>query len=257
MAKLYVSTIKFDDSPLVVITNNKSAPITGFSIDMMNKIGSILSLKIVYSLKSFEQLFSFVKKNKFHLSLSSITDTKQRQQQNGSFIDYFKFGSQLFARRNDTTNVKRLADLCGYSVTSLRGSTQQTDVETVSCPSNKKVKSVPVETNHETFEAVKSGQAQFGIQDEPLITYNLKHQYKGYLKEIGLPYNILPYGILCQKNSPLCCTIVQAVNYLIYDGTYSYLLNKWKVRRNNIGISLLNRQYSCACTYPSAYNLRT
>ena len=226
--------------PFVSQTGTNSP--TGFDIDLMNYISDLIGVKFTYQYKLFTELIPAVQSDTNAISISVQTDTVAREQL-VNFAQFFQTGTGFFVRSDSTLNIQTLADLCGRTVVVLTGTIQVNDVQTQNtlCGTNA-ITIQTVGTGAEARTAVRNGVAQVGLEDDALVAY-FTAQSNSELKAVGTPYNVAPYGIVCNKqNSALCCLLVNAINYLIQRGTYQSLFPKYSFTfsRNGICPSRLN-----------------
>ncbi|CAF3655637.1 unnamed protein product [Adineta steineri] len=230
-----------DEAPFVSQVGNK--PPTGFDIDLLDYIADIYNIKFSYQYADFSDFISMVQNDKDLISISTETDTAAREK-NVSFAQFFKSGTSFLVRSSYTETINGLSDLCGKKVAVLTGTTQESDVTTqnAQCGSN------PITINSfvseaELVTALEDETVDVVLDDDASIIADIQNS-NGQLKKAGTTYDIAPYGILCNKNNEqLCCALVNAINYLISEGTYAKLLEKYGYTSEDNGI------------YPSRINL--
>jgi polar amino acid transport system substrate-binding protein len=71
------------------------------------------------------------------------------------------------------------------------------------------------------------GKAQLGWADEPVADYQAK--LNNQLQVTGKACSVAPYGIATTKNPALEKALADAIKYLIDNGWYTKILNKWNV----------------------------
>ncbi|CAF1311419.1 unnamed protein product, partial [Didymodactylos carnosus] len=108
-AKLVIYTVK-TSSPPISFSNN-----SGFAIDLVNKIGEILDLKINFVTISSPLIIPTLKQEKFSASVSFVFDTPAAEKQ-VSFVGYLKGGTSFYVRANSNITINKLTDLCGLAV---------------------------------------------------------------------------------------------------------------------------------------------
>jgi len=202
----------------------------------MNYIENIYKIRFTYQYQEFSQFISTVQNNENTISISTETDTLAREEF-VNFAQFFKTGTGFIVQFSYDTSITGLSDLCGKKVAVLDSSIQENDVETQNqqCGDNTiTIQSFPSTT--EIINAVLDGSVDVGLNDEALLT-SIASQSNNTLKVVGQPYDVQPYGILCNKqNEPLCCALVNAINYLIQQGTYEQLLNNYSFSYKNNGV---------------------
>lgn len=219
----------------------------------MNYISTLYNIQFTYEYTTFSNLIPVVQNDLNTISISSQTDTLSREQ-SVNFAQYFKTGSSFMVQSSSDLIINNLNDLCGKTVVVLADSIHVNDINTqnTKCDSNNQIELTTVQTFTEALNLVKAGTVQVGVYDEALLTYTASQSNSG-VKVVGTPYDVQPYGILCNKNNPkLCCTLVNAINYLINQGIYENLLNKYSFSYKNNGICPskinLNSTINCLST---------
>ncbi|CAF2713956.1 unnamed protein product [Rotaria sp. Silwood2] len=193
-------------------------------------------MSFVYQYTQFAQLISTVQNDKNTISISTQTDTLAREQF-VNFAHFFATGTAFLVRSSYGQPINALSDLCGKRVVVQATSIQEIDLKTQNskCGGNNiTIQSVPSRAN--LINAVQSGTADVAVYDEAPL-HVVASQSNNALKVVGQPYDVQPYGILCnQQNSVLCCALVDAINYLIQQGTYEQLLAKYSFSYKNNGV---------------------
>ena len=225
------------------ISQHGNNPPTGFDADLINEIAKLLKINFKYEYLQFTQFISAVENNSNTISISYQTDTIAREAF-VNFVDFFRYNSRFIVKSSYTATINGLSDLCGKKVVVLVNSTQQSDVvqqNTICGAINQII--FQAETNiTDLIQAVASGSVDVGIFLEQVLAYSASHSH-GQLKIVGQPYNFRTSGILCNKgNEALSCSLVNAINYLIKEGTYEQLLEKYSFtyKANGVCPSILN-----------------
>ncbi|CAF2876536.1 unnamed protein product [Rotaria sp. Silwood2] len=225
----------------------------GFDIDLMNLISYLYQIKFQYQYVPFASLITTVQSNVNTISISSQTITLERMK-SVDFAQFFKTGTAFIVRSSYGQTITGLGSLCGKTVSVVSATTQYQDVTTQNtmCGANiiniKQFATLAIAIN-----AVSTGAADVAVSDEAaLIIAALESN--NTLKVVGTPYNVQPYGILCNKMNPeLCCALVNAINYLIEEGIYEQLLQRYSFTYANNGvcpsrINLVGSTCSRKCT---------
>ena len=239
-----------DQAPFISQSGNN--PPVGFDVDLINHIVDLLKIKIKYVYAEFSQFISIVQNDLNTISISSQTDTVGRE----NFVDFalfFRTGTAFLVLSNYMEPINGLSDLCGKTVGVVATSIQEIDVQkqNTQCGGNSIIlKSVQSVTD--LIDLVRNGVADVALYDEALFV-SIASQSNNQLKVVGVPYDVQPYGILCNKQNPaLCCALVNAINYLIQEGTYENLLKAYAFSYKNNGICPsrvnLNNGPSCLST---------
>ncbi|CAF1277349.1 unnamed protein product [Didymodactylos carnosus] len=245
-----LTVYQLDGNQPISFSNNN----TGFGVDLMNKIGQTLNLKVKFVTIPFSVLISTQQKQVYSTSISFIFNTRERAKRI-SFVGGLKSGFAFFVRLTSNITISKLTDLCGLTVVIVNGSAIQVLIKHLyeTCPVQKPIKIIAMNGYDEIFMAVSVNKvADIGITNELRGTYSVKNFFSKSLKVLPFRYEILESGLTCSRGSPLCCVLTQAMNRLIYDGIYDKLIRKWDLHQNKLCISLLNRRDFCPCDYPCA-----
>jgi polar amino acid transport system substrate-binding protein len=230
---------------ITVVTNTDSAPFVsrigngvpfGFDIDLMNYIGYIYRINFEYRYALFQDFIPEVQNKTNTISISSQTVTEERMK-SVDFAQFFKTGSSFLVQSTYSRTISGLASLCGMIVVVQTGTIQERDVQkqNTQCGVNQ-ITIISVITYTEVVRLIDNGTATVAVYDEALLVTTAL-QSNGQLKVVGDPYDVQPYGIVCNKKSKvLCCSLVNAINYLINEGIYKELLMKYSFSYRNNGI---------------------
>ncbi len=210
-------------------SDNKT--IIGMDIDLAKALGQVLGLKVNVVDAKFDSIIPGLASGKYDLSLSSFTDTKDREK-TVDFVTYFSAGTSLMVKAG---NPEKLTPdtLCGKTVAVESGTVQQDpDIPTRSktCTAAGKAAITPLVFPDESGAnlALSSGRADAVLADSPVADYAAK-QSNGQFEITGSSYDTAPYGIAVPKTNGLTQPIQQALKKLISDGTYTSILKKWGI----------------------------
>jgi polar amino acid transport system substrate-binding protein len=226
---------------LVVATDPSYAPneffgsdnktIVGMDIDLANAIAQTLGLKFNIVKADFAGIIPGLASNKYDLSFSSFTDSKEREK-TVDMVTYFTAGTSLLVKKGNPDKLTPDA-LCGKKVAVEKGTVQESpDLPTKSkaCTSAGKsaitTLSYPDEAGANL--ALQSGRADAVLADSPVAEYAAK-QSNGQFEVTGSSYANAPYGIAVPKTTGLAAPVLAAVKKLMADGTYTTILKKWGI----------------------------
>ena len=227
---------------LIVAANPHYAPnefigtdartIVGMDPDLAKALAAVMGLKVKVVSASFNTIIPGVSSGKFNLGMSSITDTRQREQ-SVDFVTYFKAGTMFFTNATGGLVIQKgLADLCGHSVSVASGTVGQADAtnQSAKCKAAGKapIKIFVYPNQSGVSLGVKKGRGQVGIADYPVAAY-LVVKSNGQFKLTGTPYNVAPYGIAIPKRSGMAKPVLDALKVLMANGTYKTILTRWYV----------------------------
>jgi polar amino acid transport system substrate-binding protein len=205
----------------------------GFDIDLL-KAMSIRMGPIVVVNHTFDDLLAAVRRGKFDLAMSAISDTRDREKL-VDFIDYFIAGGGIMVRPGNPHRISAINALCGYSVTIEKGTSYLTDLQKQS-DDCKAIGLGPIQlltyaTDDASFAAFQAGKGDAYVADYPVAVNRQKHMPgASSFVVVGGQFDVVPYGIAVAKNnSPMQSAARAALLAVIADGTYDLLLKKWDI----------------------------
>lgn len=210
-------------------SDNKT--IIGMDIDLANAIGSTLGLKVNVQKADFASIIPGLAAGKYDLSLSSFTDSKEREK-TVNFVTYFTAGTSLMVKAGNPDKLTP-DTLCGKKVAVEKGTVQEDpDIPTRSkaCVSAGKAKITALSYPDQSGAnlALSSGRADAVLADSPVADYAAK-QSNGQFEIAGSSYDTAPYGIAIPKTTGMTAPVLAAVKKLMADGTYTAILKKWGI----------------------------
>jgi len=229
--------------------NTSTQAIEGMDVDLGNALAAVMGLKAKFTNVTFDAIIPGVQAGKYPISMSSFTDTYDRQKV-VDFVTYFQAGTSFYVAASGGPDISGLSDLCGHSVAVERGTTQESDVQKQA----KKCKSAgQPEPDLQVFPdqnganlALSSGRAEVVMADSPVAAYAVQ-QSNGKFKISGQAYGTAPYGIVIARpkgakpgTAPMDKPILDALNKLMQDGTYLAILTKWGVEDGAIDNPTIN-----------------
>jgi polar amino acid transport system substrate-binding protein len=189
----------------------------------------------------FDTILQALEEGKYDISLSSFTDTRERESR-FDFVTYLSAGTMLLVRKG---NPRRLRpdglSLCGRRVAVERGTTQEEElfrpdatrpdagVRVESCQSGGRPTPIRMSYDDQAAanDALAKGDADAVLLDSPSAVYGARAS-AGRIEPVGTPYGVALYGIAIPKRQgDLRDAIHDAVTELISNGTYGRLTAKW------------------------------
>ncbi len=230
-------------------TASGSDKIIGMDADLGTAIGKVLGLNVDFTNVSFDGILAGVQAGRYDLSLSSFTDTKDREK-GVDFVTYFSAGTSIMVQKCNPKNINAVADLCGKSVGAEAGTTQldqltKPDVDGSVVKTCKDAGKQP--PNGQSFpgqtdvnNALGAGRIDAYLADSPVVAYAVKTT-GDLFESVGPTIQTAPYGIVVPKNDGTMAKAVQAaVQKLIDDGNYQKILDNWGVGAGKISQSKIN-----------------
>jgi polar amino acid transport system substrate-binding protein len=220
--------------------------VIGMSADLAKALGQVLGLKVTMQNATFDTIIPGLASGKYHLGISSFTDTKEREK-TVDFVTYFSAGTSFYVKSSGGPAIASLADLCGHTVAVERGTTQQDDAQAqaTKCESQgKPAATVQVFNDQNAVNlALSSGRAQVAMADSPPAAYQVR-QSNGTFKLSGSPYGTAPYGIAIPKDNAMAQPLLAAMKHIMADGSYMKILTKWGVQGGAITSPQVNAAIS-------------
>jgi polar amino acid transport system substrate-binding protein len=239
-------TIATDASyaPNEYVENGK---IVGFDVDLGNAIAKKLGVTANVQNAAFDSIIPALKSKKFDISLSSFTDSKEREG-TVDFVTYYSAGTSLQTKAGNP--LKLSADdlsLCGMKVATEKGTTQEADVKSdglygkkCTAASKKAPQGLSFDDQNQANLALASGRAEAVLADSPVVAWAVKNS-QGKFEVAGQPYGTAPYGIAIPKNEPqLRDAILKAVKDMMADGSYKQIVAKWGLDAGAINNAQVN-----------------
>ncbi|MDD9375819.1 ABC transporter substrate-binding protein [Streptomyces sp. ZAF1911] len=227
--------------------------IVGVDPDIADALGKQLGVKFEFTSGSFDGLITSLDTGRQDVAMSSVNDTKQRQEgkddkgakigKGVDFVDYFSSGVSLLVKKGNPQGVKSLDDLCGRTVAVQRGtlSEETFKAQAVKCGPNK-LTIQAFDTDVEAQTRVKAGGAVADLNDFPVAAYIAKTSGGGNdFEVVGSQSDIGLFGIAVSKeNTQLRDALKEALDAIIKDGSYAKVLEKWNVEDGAVKQAQLN-----------------
>ena len=233
-------------------TDPSSGQITGWDVDFGNALCKVMGVSCQFQNVSFDTIIAQLKatNSRYQFSLSSWSPTQDRENSGIDFISYYRAGESFIVKSSGGANVSSMADLCGKKVAVESGTTEETDAwgymgqgvggaaqsgAKDNCKSAGKaaIQVLSFEKQTDANSALLSGRADVGFLDQPVAAYQVK-QSSGQFKVSGQPCSVAPYGLALVKGSPLEQALTDAIKYVIDNGFYKSVLDKWGVSNGAI-----------------------
>jgi polar amino acid transport system substrate-binding protein len=230
--------------------------VVGVDPDLAAALGEQLGVEFKFTSGSFDGLITSVNSGRYDIAMSSITDTKARQEglddkgkklgDGVDFVDYFVAGTAVYVKKGNPEGVKSIEDLCGKKAAVQRGTTYEEALKAQSKKCEEAgEKAVVIESFENDTEAqvrVKSGGAVAGVNDYPVAVELVRKADDGNAFEIvGEQYDAGPFGIAVDKDdTQLRDALKAAVDAIIADGSYKKVLEKWGAETGAIDAAAIN-----------------
>ncbi|MFF1648464.1 ABC transporter substrate-binding protein [Streptomyces sp. NPDC058240] len=234
---------------------DKSGNTVGIDPDIAAAIGKQLGVTLQFQNGTFDTLITGLRSKRYDLAMSSMTDTKDRQQgvdsetkkkvgEGVDFVDYFTAGVSIYTRKGDDQSIKTWADLCGKKIAVQRGTVSHNlaKAESKKCTGGKKIAIETFDNDLEAQTRLRSGGVDAGSSDFPVAAYAVKTSGGGKdFQIVGEQVEAAPYGIAVAKgNDQLTKAIQAALEAIIKNGEYNKIISKWGVGAGAVTEAKLN-----------------
>ena len=205
-------------------SEGKDGKVTGFDVDFANEVAKRLGVKAEFIVMSWEGILAGLTSNRYDLIISGMNITSDRQKQ-VDFVEYARM-SQIFISKKGI-QVTSEKDLAGKVVT--------TQADTTSAPFVEKAKASGVAIKDikmfkmapECFAAVRAGQAEVIVVDEPVGRFFVKQDPANFVIT-GRAVNPEPVGIALRKGQQeLSKELTRIVEEMKKDGSMKKLFDMW------------------------------
>jgi len=204
--------------------------LAGWEVDLVDATAQVLDLTPKYHATSFDSLIPALHSKRYDVAIGQMGITPERVK----VIDMLQTinGGQTFvARSDDTARYANVADLCGRTVSTVRGAIE-VDMANAQNPKCRKAGKKPI--TMKTFDqssqaglALTSGRVDVYWIGATAGSYFARNSH-GAAKVAGRNAAAeIPWGVGFPKGSALVDVWRQAVQKLIDDGTYGRILAKW------------------------------
>lgn len=224
----------------------------GMDIDLGNAIGKTLNLQVKFQNAPFDGLLAGLASGKYDLSMSSFTDTTEREK-TVDFVTYFRAGTSIAVKKGNPLKITGSDGLCGVRVAAEKGTTQLdsltkdkfddgTDTLKATCVKGGKKApvAVPLPDQNAVNAALVAGRADAFTADSPVVEYQIKAT-NGGIEQGGSSTDVAPYGIAIPKTAGTFKDAIQkAVKALIDDGTYGKIMDTWGLKDGVITDPVVN-----------------
>lgn len=219
---------------------NSGGDLIGFDVDLMKAVTRVLGLVPDFRETGFEGILPSVRDGSFHVGMSSMTDTADREAQ-ADFVTYLEAGT-LWAQRTGST-VDPTAS-CGLRVAVKYGTIQDTKEipaksDTCVAAGLPPIQKVQRTEQDQVTAALVAGEADAMTADSPVTGFAIKLS-GGALQPAGEVFDSAPYGWPVAKGSALAESLRQALEQVMATGEYRTIVTKWGMDKGMIQRPVIN-----------------
>ncbi|MBO8186890.1 ABC transporter substrate-binding protein [Streptomyces sp. DW4-2] len=225
----------------------EGADIVGLDPDLADAMGKKLGVRFEFTNGTFDGLITSMQTGRFDMIMSSMTDTKDRQEglddkgkkagKGVDFVDYLSAGSSILVKKGNPEKIESVDQMCGKKVATQRGTTSHEilKAQTKKCvkEGEKKIDIEPYNTDDEARVRLKAGGVVADISDFPVAANAAKSGSD--FEVVGDQMQSAPYGMAVSKdNKKLRDALKAAMEEIIEDGSYKRALEKWGVQDGGV-----------------------
>jgi polar amino acid transport system substrate-binding protein len=227
--------------------------IVGLDPDIAKALGKQLGVRFQFTNGTFDGLITSMQTGRFDMIMSSMTDTKDRQEglddqgkkvgKGVDFVDYLTAGSSILVEKGNPKKIKKIDDLCGKKVATQRGTTSheilKKQIDECKQDRERPLTIEPFDTDDEARVRLKAGGVVADISDFRVAANAAKSTDD--FEVVGEQMESAPYGMAVTKgNDELSGALKQALAKIIDNGTYEELLKKWGVEDGGVFKAKIN-----------------
>lgn len=235
--------------PMEMLDENQKP--TGFDYDLAQALGGKLGIEFKFVQQSFDTAVPSLKAGKHDIIMAGMNDTVEREAVL-DFVDYFHAGFVIVVLKGNPEKITRILDLCGKNVAVQKATVQGDLLESYASKCKAEgagpINLVQLPTELDAQTAVRSNKAVADVVDASVGTYAAQTAGDGktfeLVKDPEHPggYNPVYTGIgLLKGNDGLTKALNMALQSVIDDGTYTKLLDKYKLSDFAIDKAGINR----------------
>lgn len=195
---------------------------TGFDIEILEALSEYLGFDYELTPMDFTALLMSVQSEKLDMGLAGITITEERQEVMDISDPYYDAGIYVLVSE-DNDEIEGFEDLEGKTIATKEGtaSADYVNENLTDCTLN------TFANISEAYLELTRGAADAVVYDSPNILYYLSQNPDSGLKVVGDLLDACQYGIVLQKDSEYTEYINAGLAYLMENGTYDELYEKW------------------------------
>jgi len=217
----------------------------GFDVDLANRIGEILGLKVDIQNAKFDSIIPSLLSNRYELGVSAFSVSDERRKK-VDFIEYFASGDSGLVLAGNPKALALDTTLCGQNIGVLKGSTQ----EAVTIPTLQQdcataglaeINVSSIVSSDQMPISLQSGRIDIALGDSGNAAF-IASQSDGVFEVAAGPLlNSGPGGMIVKNDSALADAIAAALNETIADGSYTEIATKWGMSSGSVAEAVVSR----------------
>jgi polar amino acid transport system substrate-binding protein len=221
---------------------NEKGEIVGWEIDILRAATEAMGLRIELRPTTFDTLIPGLQAKRFDAAVGQMGVTVVREK----VVDMVGTltGNELFAALADSNiKIDNLADLCGLTVATTRGSREMVfaDEQNPKCVADglKQINALAFSDGNGAAESLMSRRSDLFWLGSTAVSYFVGQSH-GKTKVVGSYTDTSYIGVALPKDSTMAVPLQSAVQYLIDNGTYQTIVRKWGLEGGAIKQAPLN-----------------
>ena len=230
-------------NPPMEFTELEDDELVGVDPDLTRALADLFGVEAnFHRVTEFSELIPAVQTGRGDLVISAVSDLKSRQEV-VSFVDYFSTGSQWVTAEG--SDIEEVEDLCGHAVSTGSGTQFIDQIPAVSqevCESQGKepIGVLTTVSVAEQMMMITNGRAVANLQGVESAGYLMQTE-PGKWRTFGEPFERNLYGVVFNRDdAELGEAVEQALDYMIEDGSYGEILEKWNVADAAVDEAVIN-----------------
>jgi ABC-type amino acid transport substrate-binding protein len=214
--------------------------IVGFDVDLMKAVSRTLGLTPEFRETAFESVIPSVRSGDFTLGMSSITDTREREE-TVDFVTYFQAGTLWAQRTGSSVDPDKACGLRVGVAYSVIQDTAELPAKSAACveAGEPPLQKVVFTEQDQATAALIAGDLDAVSADSPVTGFAIKTS-GGALAPAGEVFDSAPYGWPVAKGSGLAESLRQALEHIMATGEYRTIATMWGVEKGMIDKPVIN-----------------
>lgn len=235
--------VTLPDAPYM-IPNADNVPEKGITKDLLDAVAKDLGLTITYLPVAWEGGLTGVAAGRYDVYAGSLYDTAERQLA-GTFLDFMKEQTTLVTTKDNASKFTDRLDVCGLSISTIRGTTDVSYAETLTTECTDAGKDAMRVTEYPTQQdsdlAMQSGRTDVGLQSEAGAAFEIANGANKAL--VGKPFDGGFYvgALLNSDKQDIIDAVLGSMQTLYADGTTKTLFAPYGVVPVEPGINLSSK----------------
>jgi len=221
---------------------NEKAEIVGWEIDILRGATQALGLQLDLRPTTFDTLIPGLQAKRFDAAVGQMGVTTVREKVL-DMIGTLLANEQFAALAGSDIKVNTLADICGLTVGTTRGSREYEFAQAYNpkCEATGKtlINVLAFNDGNAAAEALMSRRVDLFWLGSTAVSYFVA-QSNGKTKVVGSYTDISYIGVGMPKDSDMAKPLQAAIQHLIDDGTYQKIVHKWGLEAGAIKTAPLN-----------------